>query len=183
MYCAEAKFAPSLSYLGDKIDSKSSEALIGFMRGEYLQVLEDGGFCLFSSGSPTATSTEMYDFQQIIKLSHASLDKIFEEYYRKRPRMQSFEEGGFEIKFGVPKVHLLSKNRALVLIQLKSGKLQMESVRFHILLTELIHIRTTVTTNIILTIGRLHSRPDSVCGMWTPASLAKSLRNRKHTKT
>lgn len=128
---------------------------------EYLQFLEIGGFYLFyrdlriprhiHSGKKDiwvgeivedsdyitgiTGSTEMYGFQQIIALSHTSLDNIFASYYKEREWMQFSTWGGVEIKFGVPRVRLLSNNRALVFIHLESGVLQMtsESVRLYIL--------------------------------------------------
>lgn len=70
------------------------------------------------------TSTEMYGFQQIIALSHASLDSIFAAYYRERVWMQHSNDDGFDITFRSPKVRLLGGNRALVFIHLDSGILR-----------------------------------------------------------
>lgn len=169
MHCAKAKFAEHLSDFGgeefnDDVSWESYQALVTFLCREYLQFLEIGDFYLYYHDSRVflpgkkedwvgtvedpdyldriTTSTDMYGFQQIFVLSHASLDNIFAAYHKEREWMRYSNKDGFEINFGVPKVRLLSDSRALVFIDLKSGTLHTsssESVRFYIGSIELIH--------------------------------------------
>lgn len=146
MYCADAKFDKDLSEtkgVENDDDWAAVKILANFMTQEYLFVLESGGFHLFYQdkrafvdpvilrgwvdpedyGSQIVTSTEMRGLQQIIALSHASLDKIFMEH----KWMQSGKKDGhFGIRYGVPKVRLLSNRRALVFFRLEDGKLWIE---------------------------------------------------------
>lgn len=128
-------------------------------------ILQDGGFYLsyydsritrhpgsgevWHGGSEGHTTeitkkTEMYGFEQVIALSHASLDNIYDEYFAKRDWMQRSNNDGFEIHFGAPRVRLLSDKRALVFIPLTSGTLKTgdkESVRSYTLQNKLAHSR------------------------------------------
>jgi hypothetical protein len=149
MYCADAKFAMDLSEIEgveNDDDWAAVKILTDFMTQEYLFVLESGGFHLFYQdkrvrvdpdiirgwvdpedyGGQIVTSTEMHGFQQIIALSHASLDKIFTAYYKEHDWMRSDKGDRFEIRYGVPKVRLLSNRRALVFFRLEDGKLWIE---------------------------------------------------------
>jgi hypothetical protein len=159
MHCATARFAQQRSYFGDcdfsdDVNWQSFQALVTFMFQEYLQFLEIGGFYLFyrdsrvfppgkkdpwvgqvedSDVTGITRLTEMYGFQQIIALSHASLDNIFAAHYKEREWMRYSNQDGLEINFGVPKVRLLSNSHALLFIHLESGTLQTSSsasVRF-----------------------------------------------------
>lgn len=125
--------------------------LITFLSLEYLQILESGGFHFYRWDSRTSlhggrggatdlwtghtggedwstditSNTNMHGFQQIIVLSQASLDEIYNSYYTKYSWMQKYRMGkDFDVEYGALKVRLLSNSRALVFIQLKAGKLR-----------------------------------------------------------
>lgn len=125
--------------------------LITFLSLEYLQVLESGGFHFYRWDSRSShnggrggatdiwtgrtegeewstditTNTDMRGFQQIIVLSQASLDEVYNSYYTKYSWMQKYRMGkNFEVEYGALKVRLLSNNRALVFVHIKSGKLR-----------------------------------------------------------
>ena len=203
--CADAKFAQHLSHFGgcdfgDDIDWLFYETLIAFISWEYIQILVDGSFSLFYYDSRVkrplpgkkdlwiggvedpdyaagiTTSTEMHGFQQIIALSHASLDSIFHTYYRERGWMRFSNEDGFKINFGVPKVRLLGGDRALVFIHLESGILRTghtESVRSSFLSTKFNSCSGLPgKINVSLKIGHSPSRSRSACEMWISAAPA-----------
>ena len=132
----------------DKAEYSFYDILIKFISREYIISLRDGEFYLFyrdsrklrpsvpdlwigkvedpDHASHLTASTDMYGFQQIIALSHSSLDNILSEYHLhdKRSWMQLFTKDDFEIRFGAPQLRLLSDKRALVFFHLKSGKLR-----------------------------------------------------------
>jgi hypothetical protein len=91
-------------------------------RGKELWVgtVEESGYT-----TQITTKTEMYGFQQVIALTHSSLNNIFYGYYLERGWMRHSNEDGFEVHFGAPKVRLLSNKRALVFIHLQSGTLKL----------------------------------------------------------
>jgi len=122
--------------------------LIKFILREYIISLQDGEFYLFyqdsrklrlsgtdrwigkvedpDHASQITASTDMCGFEQIIALSHSSLDNILHEYHleNKGSWMQLFQKDDFELRFGPSQLRLLSRERALVFFHLKSGKLR-----------------------------------------------------------
>lgn len=137
--------------LDNDINFTKFTRLISFLSLEYLQILESGGFHFYRWDSRSShnggrggatdiwtghtereewstditTNTDMRGFQQIIVLSQASLDEIYNSYYTKYSWMQKYRMGkNFEVEYGALKVRLLSNNRALVFIPIKAGKLR-----------------------------------------------------------
>ena len=158
--------APQLLQRLQKVDNETDVSfhalLIGFILREYVQSFQDGEFYLFYQDSrklrlsglghlgenldhtQITTSADTCGFQQIVALSHSSLDNILSEYHleNKCSWMQLFHKDDFEIRFGPPQLRLLSHKCALIFFHLNSGKLRTEkSVTRYIAPNMLTYIR------------------------------------------
>lgn len=136
--------------LDDDINLLKFTRLVTFLSLQYLQVLEEGGFYFYRWDSRMSTNrrggatdpwkgvthgddfgtdiighADMRGFQQILVLSQVSLDEVCGAYYDKYSWMQRYRMGkDFEMEYGALKVRLLSNNRALVFVHIKTGKLR-----------------------------------------------------------
>ncbi|KAF8312219.1 hypothetical protein DL93DRAFT_1325415 [Clavulina sp. PMI_390] len=144
------KFAQNLSVfvgfdLEDEINYAKFSRLISFLSVEYLQILEEGSMYLYRHDSRAhdaigtftgttsnldddvdiATHTTMDGFEQIAILSQFALDQVFSAYHSKHSWMQQASvPGEFSMKYEALRIRLLSNNRVLVFIPIKSGKLR-----------------------------------------------------------
>ncbi|KAF8313281.1 hypothetical protein DL93DRAFT_1187039 [Clavulina sp. PMI_390] len=142
------KFAQRLSTfagfdLDDDINYAKFSRFINFLSVEYLQILQEGGTYIyrydsrtnrpiggFMEGTPSqpgdiAAHLNMHGFQKIIMLSQDSLDQVYSGYYAQYSWMREFSVAEeFSMKYKALTIRLLSNNRALVCIPIKSGKLR-----------------------------------------------------------